>query len=96
MVKTKLRMETPRATIENDIDHNFLKKAIEEKRLLRDSISYVSQTVLKNLYMISDGKLQTAVFILFETHLDNYVRSIDYHIGCFISDESVLLFQVSN
>lgn len=91
-------MEIPNATIEKDIDRDavdyFLKKAIEEERLPKDSINDDTQTVLKNLHLISDdGKLRIAAIILFGSHPENYVRSIDFRIGRFISDESDLLFQ---
>ena len=91
-------MEIPNATIEKDIDREavdyFLKKAIEEERLPKDSINDDTQTVLKNLHLISDdGKIRIAAIILFGTHPEKYVRSIDFRIGRFISDESDLLFQ---
>ena len=85
-------MEIPNATIEKDIDREavdyFLKKAIEEERLPNDSINDDTQTVLKNLHLISDdGKIRIAAIILFGTHPEKYVRSIDFRIGRFISDE---------
>jgi len=91
-------MEVPNASIDNDIDREavdyFLKKAVEEERLPADSLKDDTFTVLKNLHLVSEsGSLRIAAIILFGSHPKDFVRSIDFRIGRFISDESDLLFQ---
>lgn len=91
-------MEVPNASIEKDIDREavdyFLKKAVEEERLPEDSLKDDTFTVLKNLHLISEsGHLRIASLILFGSHPEDFVRSLDFRIGRFISDESDLLFQ---
>ena len=91
-------MEVPNASIEKDIDREavdyFLKKAVEEERLPADSLKDDTFTVLKNLHLVSEsGNLRIAAIILFGSHPKDFVRSIDFRIGRFISDESDLLFQ---
>ena len=91
-------MEVPNASIEKDIDREaidyFLKKAVEEERLPADSLKNDTCTVLKNLHLVSEsGNLRIAAIILFGSHPKDFVRSIDFRIGRFISDESDLLFQ---
>ena len=91
-------MEVPNASIEKDIDREaidyFLKNAVEEERLPADSLKDDTFTVLKNLHLVSEsGNLRIAAIILFGSHPKDFVHSIDFRIGRFISDESDLLFQ---
>ncbi len=91
-------MEVPNANIEKDIDREaidyFLKKAVDEDRLPKESLKDDTHTVLKNLHLISDtGKLRIAAIILFGSHPKDFVPSNEFRIGRFISDESELLFQ---
>ena len=91
-------MEVSNASIQRDIDREaidyFLKKATDEERLPIDALKDDTYTVLKNLHLIADnGNLRIAALILFGSHPQDFVSSIDFRIGRFVSDESDLLFQ---
>ena len=87
----------PNATID-DIDRNaidyFLRRSIESERMNKDEINSSTETVLKNLGLIThEGELKSAAILLFGKNIRQFFPSVEFKIGRFHTDESDLIIQ---